>query len=390
MKTIHKLIILFVVLSLGLAACANQPAATPAGTASTPAVAGNGETIAEGHIKPVHAADLSFMAPGVVDQINVKISDHVKKGDVLARLSNFDQATAQISAANLELTQAQQAYDELVRTEGLGRADAWSAYMKAQIDRAEAQRKWEDLNLDDIESRIEDAKADVQDRQQDLKDAQEDFDKYKDLDKDNSKRKSAEDKLETAQNDYNEGVRKLEQITRERDSVRAVLDAATATEAEAKHSYDESLDGPNKEKLALATSRLDNAKAQLAAAQDALNNFQIIAPFDGVVAEVAVEIGQQVTAQTRAVSVIDSSAWMIETTDVTELEVVRIAEGQRVTFTADALPDVTMDGIVREVSQSSYTLSGDVIYTVRIQADKVDPRVKWGMTVEVSFEPLDN
>jgi len=30
-----------------------------------------------------------------------------------------------------------------------------------------------------------------------------------------------------------------------------------------------------------------------------------------------------------------------------------------------------------------------VIYVVRIQANDVDPRVKWGMTVEVVFEPLD-
>ena len=53
-------------------------------------------------------------------------------------------------------------------------------------------------------------KATVEDRRQDLKDAQEDFDKYKDLDKDNSKRKDAEDDLERAQEDLNEAVRNLE------------------------------------------------------------------------------------------------------------------------------------------------------------------------------------
>jgi len=52
------------------------------------------------------------------------------------------------------------------------------------------------------------------------------------------------------------------------------------------------------------------------------------------------------------------------------------------------LSDVTMTGVITEISQSSFTQGGDVIYTVRIQADKVDPRLKWGMTVEVTFEPL--
>jgi len=79
----------------------------------------------------------------------------------------------------------------------------------------------------------------------------------------------------------------------------------------------------------------------------------------------------------------------VETSDVTELEVVNVQEGQKISFTADALPDVTMNGVVTEISQSSYTQNGDVIYTVKIDADKVDPRVRWGMTVEVVFPPLD-
>jgi hypothetical protein len=54
----------------------------------------------------------------------------------------------------------------------------------------------------------------------------------------------------------------------------------------------------------------------------------------------------------------------------------------------DALNEVVMSGSVSEISQSSLLQSGDVIYTVRIQADEVDPRVKWGMTVEITFESL--
>lgn len=48
-----------------------------------------------------------------------------------------------------------------------------------------------------------------------------------------------------------------------------------------------------------------------------------------------------------------------------------------------------MQGVVSEISQSSYTQSGDVIYTVRIKVNEIDPRVKWGMTVEVIFESLE-
>jgi multidrug resistance efflux pump len=194
--------------------------------------------------------------------------------------------------------------------------------------------------------------------------------------------------LRSAEKDYNTAVADLENIQRESDAVRASLDSALTAETEAKYQYEQSKDGANKDQLGLAEARLENAKAQIAAAESNLSNYVLTAPFEGVVAEVAVEVGEQVGSESRAVSVINASAWIIETTDITELEVVSVAVGQKVTFTADALNDVTMEGVVTEVSQSAFVQGGDVIYTVRIAANAVDPRVKWGMTVEVTFEPL--
>lgn len=385
-KTTSKLIILIVIFALALTACANQQAATQE---AVPSVLPSSAVIAEGKIKPVRAVNLSFQARGTVEEINVKIGDRVRKGDVLARLSNAAQAEAGLAAANLELLNAQQALDSLHRTGDANRAAAWDSYQKSQIARAEAQKKWNDVNPRDIQKRVDEQQATVNDRKKDLEDAQDEFDKYKDLDKENSKRKTAEDELRSAQRDYDNAVAELEKIQREKDSVRAVLDSALAAEAEAKYQWELSTDGANKDQVALAESRLDNAKAQVAGADDALGNYQITAPFDGVVTDVAVEIGGQVGAESRAVSVADTSAWMIETTDITELEVVKLAVGQNVTFTADALPDVRMNGAVTEISQSSFVQGGDVIFTVRIQAKEVDPRVKWGMTVEVTFEALE-
>jgi len=374
------------ILALALTACANKQAAAQD---IVPASAGSLAVIAEGHLKPVHAANLSFQVRGVVSELNVKLGDSVKKGDVLARLSNADVAVAQLAGAKLDLVNAQYLLDTLNRTGNLNQATTWDAYQKAQVARADAQKEWDDINPRDIATRVDDQQSTVNDRKKDLQDAQDEFDKYKDLDKDNSKRKEAEDKLRTAQKDYDAAVAEMEKIQRENDSVRAALDSALAAEAEAKHQYELSAKGPNAEQLAITEAQVESAKAQVDAAQAALANYVIFAPFDGVVADVAVEIGEQVTAESRAVSVVDTSAWVVETSDITELEVVKLAVGQKVTFTADALSDVTMTGVITEISQSSFTQGGDVIYTVRIQADNVDPRLKWGMTVEVTFAPLE-
>jgi multidrug resistance efflux pump len=378
-------IVLLAALTLTLAACGGgEEAPTP-----QPDLLPVEAVIAEGHLVPNDDLTLSFTVRGKVAEILVEEGDRVSEGDVLIRLADREQAEAALAAAQLELTTAQQAYDEFVRTAGLGRADTWQAYMDAQVVRAEAERDWEDLNVDNIEDRIEDLEADVKDAKEDLDDAQEEFDKYADLDEDNSTRKDAEDDLEREQEDYNEAVRDLEEETRDRDTVRAALDEALAAEAEAKHQYEISLDGPNAEQMALLEARLNNAKAQVVSAENTLANYELKAPFDGEVMDLNVSVNETVGPETWAVIVADTSQWYIETSDLTELEVVDVAVGQDVSILADALPEVEMSGVVEEISQSFKSQGGDILYTVRIRVDDVDPRMRWGMTVEVTFEPLE-
>jgi len=380
-----KWIFLLTALALILSACGGQQETPTPISAPLPVDA----VIAEGHLVPNDDLTMSFTVRGKVAEILVSEGDKAKEGDVLIRLADREQAEATLAAAQLELTTAQQAYDDFVRTEGLGRAEAWQAYMNAQEARGKAEKKWDDLNVDNIEDTIEDRQATVNDRKEDLNDAQDDFDKYKDLDEDNSKRKNAKDKLENAQEDYNQAVRDLEAETRKRDTVRAALDQALADEAEAKHQYEISLDGPNAEKLALLDARLNNAKAQVASAENTLANFELKAPFDGEVMDINVSVNETVGPETWAAVMADTSQWYIDTSDLTELEVVDVAVGQNVGITADALPGVEMKGVVQEISQTYKSQGGDILYTVRIKIDDVDPRMRWGMTVEVTFEPLD-
>jgi len=369
-KNILILISLITALALFVAACgAEQPAAaTPEPV--TAAVA-SGDVVAEGRLTPLRGTNLTFQARGVVEEVFVQAGDSVSEGDVLVRLSNAGAVEAQVLIA-------QNAYDSLLRNESGDRARLWQAYMTAQTARAQAEEEWDDLNVDDIEDRIEDLEADVEDARDDLKDAQDEFDKYKDLDEDNSRRTDAEDDLETAQKDLNSAIRALEEEVRERDTVKAAFDAALAAEAEAKYQYEISLDGPNADQLALAKANLD-------AAQDALANYVLTAPFSGTVADVNVKVGQQVGPETRAVSLADFSTWTVETTDITELEVVSLAIGQEVSILPDALPELELTGVITEISDAFTQSGGDILYTVRIRVNETDSRLKWGMTVETIF-----
>ena len=372
-----KITILFFAYAFVLAACGSSETATPEAQA-TPAPAN--AVIAEGHLVPAQDATLAFQARGTVTEVNVGIGDQVKAGDVLARLGG--QSDAAFTAAQLELVSAQQAYDDFVRNSPFYAAQAWQAYMDAQVKRASAERRWEGLSLDNIQDRIDDAIQEAEDRKEDLEEEQADFDKYKDEPEDNWLRQDAESNLEAAQEEYNEALRKIETITRERDTVRALVDAARAAEAEAKHDYENTLEGPDKDQLDLLEARLAAARAGVAA-------FAVTAPFDGTVMDVNVVVGEQVGPETWAVKIADTRAWYVETSDLTELEVVKIALGSKVDIAPDALDDVVMTGVVESISQAYLMQGGDVLYRVKIKVDEIDPRVLWGMTVEITFEALE-
>jgi len=375
---------LFFAFSILLAACGtSSPTATPQATAGPTTVAPDA-VIAEGHIVPLKDATVSFQARGTVAEVNVKTGDAVKAGDVLARLGGPTDAA--YASAQLALVDAQQAYDTFTRNLPLNIAQAWQTYMKNQKVRADALYAWNNLDVKDIEDRIKEQQDVVDDRQADLQKAQTEFDQYKNLPENNFDRKNAADKLTQAQENLDEAYRKLQSITRERDTVRDALDLAVAAENEAKLNYESALKGEAQggaivQQLALLKARLTSAQAQVDA-------FAVTAPFDGTVMDVNVSVGDQVGPETWVAKVADISAWYVETSDLTELEVVKVAIGQKATFIPDALPDLTMTGIVETISQAFIMQSGDVQYKVKIKVDEIDPRVLWGMTVEVTFEPL--
>lgn len=161
-KNILMVITLTVLLMLVLSACdaSQQVAATEEPAAD---VIDASDVIAEGRLEPFQAADLTFQARGMVEEVLVRIGDTVSEGDVLVRLANAGAAEAQVVIA-------QNAYDTLLRNEGGDRARLWEAYMNAQIVRAEAEKEWEDLDVDAIEDRIEDLEGDIEDLKDDLQD----------------------------------------------------------------------------------------------------------------------------------------------------------------------------------------------------------------------------
>lgn len=139
--------------------------------------------------------------------------------------------------------------------------------------------------------------------------------------------------------------------------------------------------------LRLAQANLEVAHSQLNSAQAALRQTELRAPLAGTVAAINVAQGEPVTAGEQIVTIGDMSTWLIETTDVSEIDVVRMAVGDRATLKFSALPGVVVGGVVDSIQVRGTTDDGGVNFAVMIRPDVYLPQLRWNMSANVSITP---
>lgn len=114
----------------------------------------------------------------------------------------------------------------------------------------------------------------------------------------------------------------------------------------------------------------------------------ITSPVDGTVISRKVDVGQTVAASFQTPDLFeiaeDLTKMQIETA-VSEADIGVIKEGQPVSFTVDAYPTETFEGVVRQVRLAPTTTSNVVVYTVVIDVDNTDLRLMPGMTAFVTI-----
>lgn len=139
--------------------------------------------------------------------------------------------------------------------------------------------------------------------------------------------------------------------------------------------------------LRVAEAELELARSTLVGAETALTQTEVRAPFAGTIADVDVEEGEQALAGQTVITIGDISGWLIETTNLSELEVVRLAVGDRASVTFGALPDLTLSGTVDRIQVRGTNADGGVVFAVAIRPDIHNPELRWGMTAEVRITP---
>jgi RND family efflux transporter MFP subunit len=139
---------------------------------------------------------------------------------------------------------------------------------------------------------------------------------------------------------------------------------------------------------------LESAELGLESAELNLEKAEIVAPFDGVVGDIAISEGQEVSAAAMAAP----SITLVDTSDIEmrgsidEIDISVVELNQEANILLDALPDEEIKGRVAFISPIGTTLIGVVSYDTTITLENPVAELRDGMsaTAEVIIERRDD
>jgi multidrug efflux pump subunit AcrA (membrane-fusion protein) len=339
----HLFVLCLVILAGSLLAACGTSAEAAAESTSIPTVVADNVIVAEGRLEPVRYVDIAFNANGTVSEVLVTDGEQVSAGQVIARLENSEARQAEVAQAEEAFLTAQQAFDSAEVT-ALGKlAEAHESVRKAQqeFDNFTVPSELREMAINEA-LKYTSAKLD---------EARANFEPYRyleerlaaELRRENpsnpevyrSTAKNYKKQLDSAWALYNKAIKWA--------TLGSSLESAQTEMAKAQKEYDLLSSGSDADEKAVAEAQYEAARANLAAASRTRRR-RAARPFDGTVAGLKVKTGETVSPGQVAASLADFSGWIIKTTDLTELDVVNITEGQAVLIALDAFPEEILNG----------------------------------------------
>ncbi len=414
---------------------------------------------AEGVLAPERHTSLATEVDGRVEQVSVAEGDAVEAGDVLLRQDSSEaqiaarqaqaavaQAEANVATARAQLQSAEEglqiaqlgiraAEAQLAaltadpREEAVALAESGVAAAEAGVAQAAGER---DVTLEPDTAAIATAEARLEAAEANLfavRIAEEPQTQNPDLDED--ERAQAQLRLNAAMTAVEAARAELEALqqgateaearaaanavsgaAQQREAAQAELgllqvgprpEAVAVTEAEVQKAREQAAEreaqvAGARSAVRQAEAELEAARSELEAAQSVVERHTLHAAYAGTVVQVNAKVGQRLAAGVPAVLVADFSTWQVQTSDLSELDVVRLQEGQTVQVGIDAFPDEVFEGQVVQIADAPEQATGaplaqtvpgasdDVNYEVTVVLNETgDWPLRWGMTAFVAI-----
>ncbi len=201
----------------------------------------------------------------------------------------------------------------------------------------------------------------------------------------------AKQSLEIAKNDFNEMLAnqkvELENKQNNLDDKKKSYDLAIIKQ-------EELLEWPTQKNILRATNSIKQAEIKLQSAYDSLEDYQIIAPFDGIITNNDYQVWDKITNDTNKSIYIENQDQLQLTVTIDQVDIVNVEELDSAIVTFDAYPDLEVAAEVSRIDTTPVVNSWVVSYEVyiRLTDENFDKKILSWMTadIEIFTEKLDN
>ena len=336
---------------------------------------------ATGTVRAQQSAVLVWQTSGIVEKVNVRIGDSVKKDQNLANLIQ-ESMTQSVIMAEVDLINAENDLDTLMNsTVGLSQAQLELATAKQAVD--DAQDKVDSISFQRAsDNLILQTKANIDLAVKEIALAEDNYKRFAKRPDGDADKAAALLRLTTARQNYDTLVSKYNWYTGKPteldiETYNADLALAKAQLADAQREVDRLIGG-------IPESDIAAINARIAAAKSTINLGKVIAPFNGIVTQVDSIPGDMVTPNQLAIRVDDLGKLLIDL-QISEVDINNLEIGQAVSISFDALQGNTYTGIVNKISQYGSSTGTGVNFEVTVELTEPDETIKPGMTAAVSI-----
>lgn len=138
-------------------------------------------------------------------------------------------------------------------------------------------------------------------------------------------------------------------------------------------------------RLEKATAQIEEKRLALETAQRNLEATRLVAPFDGVIAQLDIRPGDQITAAQQVAWLVDLNSLQAQVA-VDEVDLAHVRAGQAVTVWSKTYPDLELPGRVERIATAGRTQGDLVLFDVVVLLERSDPRLRHGMSVTARIE----
>ena len=170
----------------------------------------------------------------------------------------------------------------------------------------------------------------------------------------------------------------------------ATQDIATQklTVKQSEADLNKTLAGNTPESINAQAAKVKQAEAQVQATDAQIQKTILRAPFFGVVTKQDAKVGEIASPNTPVISLISEGKLEIEA-NVAEADIGKVMVGNSASMTIDAFPGETFSGKVGYIDPAETIVGGITNFKTKIAFDKNDPRLKSGLTTNISIKTLE-